>query len=78
MVFEELFILHLYFQEQPVKDWNEQREDFKQEQNQEREREEKLKNEQELQALEERAKKLREGKVEMFTFAGFIYEHVIM
>ncbi|KAG8124093.1 hypothetical protein E2320_019422 [Naja naja] len=46
--------------EQPVKDWKEQREDFKQEQNQEREREEKLKNEQELQALEERAKKLRE------------------
>ncbi|XP_034287751.1 lebercilin [Pantherophis guttatus] len=46
--------------EQPVKDWNEQREDFKQEQNQEREREEKLKNEQELQALEERANKLRE------------------
>ncbi|XP_058032040.1 lebercilin [Ahaetulla prasina] len=44
--------------EQPVKDWNEQREDFKQEQNQEGE--EKLKNEQELQALEERAKKLRE------------------
>uniref|UniRef100_A0A2D4N409 Lebercilin domain-containing protein n=1 Tax=Micrurus spixii TaxID=129469 RepID=A0A2D4N409_9SAUR len=46
--------------EQPLKDWKEQREDFKQEQNQEREREEKLKNEQELQALEERAKKLRE------------------
>ncbi|XP_039223020.1 lebercilin [Crotalus tigris] len=44
--------------EQTVKDWKEQSEDFKQEQNQERE--EKLKNEQELQALEERAKKLRE------------------
>ncbi|KAM3852171.1 lebercilin isoform 2-T4 [Vipera latastei] len=44
--------------EQPVKDWKEQSEDFKQEQNQGRE--EKLKNEQELQALEERAKKLRE------------------
>lgn len=71
MVFEELFILYLYFQEQPVKDWKEQSKDFKQEQNQERE--EKLKNEQELQALEERAKKLREGKVEMFIFAGFIY-----
>ncbi|XP_070589215.1 lebercilin [Erythrolamprus reginae] len=44
--------------EQTAKDWKEQREDLKQEQN--REREEKLKNEQELQALEERAKKLRE------------------
>ncbi|XP_063168849.1 lebercilin isoform X2 [Candoia aspera] len=48
---------HLHL-EQIVKDWKEQAEHFKQEQN--REREEKLKNEQELQALEERAKKLRD------------------
>ncbi|XP_007436736.1 lebercilin [Python bivittatus] len=44
--------------EQIVKDWKEQAEHLKQEQN--REREERLKNEQELQALEERAKKLRD------------------